>query len=338
MLQTRECGSRDTTRTMVYKPFREAEGDGRSSGSKLRNVCWRPFPRTHGVESGSSPFSRSTTMHPNPSDPTIDRASSGNSITLFSWGYWGWGNATDKQVKAIDAVETNRGYKEPLFVDTRISRSVRAKGFTGDAFKQTVGESRYRWMPDLGNERVLQNAGPAIQIKNPKAAKDLLCLAEKIAEEKRRLIFFCSCLYPYREDDPHACHRVTIARLLLEAAGQRQTPIDVVEWPGGSPVDIMISKKKFARALLNKRKSIPLGARLPVARRLGLPWGSLVRVTSGKNPIFVVSGPARYGYVGNGRSWFLPVPWEPAGTNVEELKRTAKTRRREYGLEVRSTA
>ncbi len=267
-----------------------------------------------------------------------DRVSSRNQLTLFSWGYWGWGNATGKLIEAVDAVETDRGYEEPIFVDTRISRSVRAKGFRGDAFKQTVGASRYRWIPDLGNERVLLNTGPAIKIKNPKAANELLCLADKIAKEKRRLIFFCSCLFPYQEGKPHACHRVIIARLLLEAAGQRQTPIDVVEWPGGSPVDIMISKKKYVCALLNKRKSIPLGARLPVPRRLGLPWGSIVRVTSRKNPIYVVSGPARYGYVGNGRSWFLPVPWGPAGTNVEKLRCTARKRRQEYGLEVRSIA
>ena len=30
-------------------------------------------------------------------------------ITLFSWGYWGWGNATEQLVESADLAEKN-GY------------------------------------------------------------------------------------------------------------------------------------------------------------------------------------------------------------------------------------
>ena len=38
-------------------------------------------------------------------------------ITLFSWGYWGWGNSVNKFIEATDAVEAARGYS-PRFSPT----------------------------------------------------------------------------------------------------------------------------------------------------------------------------------------------------------------------------
>lgn len=71
--------------------------------------------------------------------------------TLFTWGYWGWGSATEQLIKAVDAVEVARGFKPPMFVDVRLSRKVRAPGFDGNAFENAVGTSRYRWLDSLGN-------------------------------------------------------------------------------------------------------------------------------------------------------------------------------------------
>ena len=59
-------------------------------------------------------------------------------VTIFSWGYWGWGNATDQLVHGIDAAESERGHSPPIFVDIRIRRTGRAKGFVGDAFCKTL--------------------------------------------------------------------------------------------------------------------------------------------------------------------------------------------------------
>lgn len=49
--------------------------------------------------------------------------------TIFTWGYYGWGNHTPQLLDAVDAVETSRGFEPPMFVDIRIRRTVRAKGF-----------------------------------------------------------------------------------------------------------------------------------------------------------------------------------------------------------------
>ena len=31
--------------------------------------------------------------------------------TIFTWGYYGWGNATLSLIKAVDAVEASRGFE-----------------------------------------------------------------------------------------------------------------------------------------------------------------------------------------------------------------------------------
>src|SRR6266849_159936 len=97
-------------------------------------------------------------------------------ITLFTWGYWGWGTTTDRLVEAAGAVERARGFEPPLFVDIRIQRSVRAAGFKGGAFPRTVGRERYVWMRSLGNAAVLERV-PGIRINDPAAADTLLDLA-----------------------------------------------------------------------------------------------------------------------------------------------------------------
>ena len=51
-------------------------------------------------------------------------------ITLFSWGYWGWGNATEQLVESADLAEKKRGFKPPVFVDIRRERQGRAKGLS----------------------------------------------------------------------------------------------------------------------------------------------------------------------------------------------------------------
>lgn len=117
-------------------------------------------------------------------------------LTLFTWGYWGWGNSTGQLIEAVDAVEGARGFGAPLFVDIRLSRSVRAPGFNGRAFEEAVGASRYRWMPDLGNLAVQDGGDEPIKIKNPAAAETLLDIADEAARDNRRVVFFCACETP----------------------------------------------------------------------------------------------------------------------------------------------
>src|ERR1700681_4257208 len=115
------------------------------------------------------------------------------SNTLFTWGYYGWGNATPQLVEAVDAVEQSRGFEPPLFVDIRIRRTVRATGFQGNASEKLLGPSRHRWMKSLGNKFIQTRTGPNIQIADPSAADELLGLALEAAGHKQRLLFFCSC-------------------------------------------------------------------------------------------------------------------------------------------------
>ena len=113
-------------------------------------------------------------------------------LTLFTWGYWGWGSTTQRFVESVDAVEKIRGYKPPLFVDVRLHRGGMAVGFKGDTFEKLVSSldsSRYKWMPCLGN-RAIKDGGPT-QIQEPQAAGKLLELAKnEAANSNRRVIYF----------------------------------------------------------------------------------------------------------------------------------------------------
>jgi hypothetical protein len=256
--------------------------------------------------------------------------------TVFTWGYWGWGNATAQFVRLADAAEAARGFAAPMFVDVRISRSVRAKGFNGNAFGQLVGVGRYRHLPGLGNLAVLGVSGPTIQIKDPARALDLLHIALGLAGADRRVLFFCSCEFPRLEENENCCHRVTVARLVLEAATERQLPLEVVEWPGGEPqvLDLRLPPAEAGK-LLRGGKSVPLGQELPSASFGSLPWGSIARVHSAIGEFGVAVGPARYGRGG----WYLPVPWETADkdASIPGLQAKASQWRREFGYEARAT-
>jgi hypothetical protein len=248
------------------------------------------------------------------------------STTLFSWGYYGWGNATAQLVEAVDAVEKARGFEPPLFVDTRIRRSVRAVGFTGDAFEKRLGPERHRWMKSLGNKHILTRTGPFIQIAEPAAAADLLTLAVSAGERRRRVLFFCSCEWP-REDGKTACHRDAIADLVLAEARKCDRDVEVVEWPGGDPAEIELEvTPAVLKSVQQGRATAPLGrlesSSTSLAAFAGLPWGSGVTLRCGASALRIASGPARCQPDG----WVLPV-----------FSGTAANLRLQHGLESRTS-
>ena len=221
--------------------------------------------------------------------------------TLFSFGYWGWGSAVPLLVEAVDAVEASRGYAPPLFVDVRISRSVRARGFDGPAFAHQVGAARYRWMDGLGNLAVRE--GGEMRIKDPAAADRLLDLGLACARENRRVLFFCAC------ETPGRCHRAVVADLVLAAAQQRREPLEVVEWPGGEPrydLELELARAEFDK-VRRGASSIPLRDRWPLARSAATPWYSLIAVRPDDADAWptwrLATGPAKFR---SGR-WVLPV-------------------------------
>ena len=225
-------------------------------------------------------------------------------LTLFSWGYYGWGNYTKQLVEAADAVEAKRGFNPPVFVDVRISRMVRAPGFREKAFEKLLGPDRYRWMKSLGNMAIEDASIEQMQIAEPQAAGELLELA--IHEEKanhRRVIFFCSCQYPCIEGD-NACHRVEVGSLLLKEAKKRKVKVEVIEWPGGEPrhIDMVLSAREF-KAVAACRQTLQLAEYPEIAELAGLPWMSSASFRCGEEEIYRLVGPACYGAKG----WVLPI-------------------------------
>jgi hypothetical protein len=222
-----------------------------------------------------------------------------SALTLLSFGYWGWGNAPAELVRSIDAAEAERGFAPPLFVDTRFSRSVRARGFDGASFERVVGTSRYRWMRALGNVAI-RHGGP-MRIEDPAAAGTLLDLALESARASRRLVFFCACERPGVEGQPGCCHRTLVAGLTLEAARRRDLPVDIVEWPGGEPtvrsVEIPLSRDDFDK-VRRGAASVPIGDAMRLGQAAALPWYSAVAVRPVDEPQPPswrwLAGPARY--------------------------------------------
>jgi hypothetical protein len=259
--------------------------------------------------------------------------------TLFSRGYWGWGKATRQLVQAADAAEAAKGFRPPIFVDVRLRRQGRAKGFVGNAFRDLVGESRYRWVQDLGNLAIATGAR-GVRIKNPAAVSELLELAVQAADEGRRVIFYCVCEFQ-SIDGRLKCHRLEIADRLLGHAKEVGRPISIVEWPGGEPIETRVKvDRKIFSAVMRTRKSIPFSI-----RRLndfaGLPWGSVVVLecegdaTTGH----VLVGPARFATSTKGAGfWYLPViePPHPGATKESLLERAAEWRTA-HGLDERQS-
>jgi hypothetical protein len=254
-----------------------------------------------------------------------------NKIIIFTWGYYGWGNHTPHLVDAVNAVETSRGFEPPIFVDIRIRRNVRAKGFVGSAFEKLLGSHRHRWMKALGNTFIQTRTGPNIQIADPSAADELLDLTLEAAERKQRLLFFCSCQWP-RCDGEIACHRTTVAGLILQAAQRRGVSVEIVEWPGGKPkqIDLDVTPKDFA-AVRKGRMTVPLGTQPNLAEVAGLPWGSIATLHSNGEKLHRVVGPA----IRQPDQWVLPVlyPNFDHATSLTEHESEAKKLRRALGLE-----
>lgn len=219
-------------------------------------------------------------------------------LTIFSWGYWGWGTSAIQFVKLADAVEAARGFGPPFFVDIRLRRSGRAVDFSGRAFEDLVGTNRYLWMDDLGNVAIADPSLGRLKIKNPKAAESLLDLALDYAKDCRHTLFYCACEVPRR------CHRWAVGGLLLRAAKRRGIAVEVVEWPGGEPTFFRQQCPEEAlRKLTHGGKSMLLGARPNLAALGAVAWGSVAELADHPEPLAAVVGPAVFAR----RAWHLPL-------------------------------
>jgi hypothetical protein len=237
-------------------------------------------------------------------------------VTLFSFGYWGCGSATLSLVNAIDAAESQRGFEPPLWVDVRISRSVRAAGFRDGRFEELL-KSRYEWMPDLGNKRVEEGL-KGIDIKNPVAAEELLQRA--LDRPTRRVIFFCSCEYPA------FCHRKVVGQLVLKYSKQGRAKVTVIEWPGeepGAALTMEVSPAQLGQFERKEKRSIPIPPSMAVGAAAALPWGTIAAMQAGEEQVKVLVGPSSFNAAGS----HLRVFPEESGTRAN-----SKAFRAAYGF------
>lgn len=247
-------------------------------------------------------------------------------LTVFSWGYWGWGTHTSDFVRAVDATERRRGMRPPIFVDIRFSRSVRAPGFRENAFAEIVGRGRYRWLRKLGNANIGTKKRVA-KIADPTGIEDLRQFVLDAHRQRRRVIFFCSC------ERPCHCHRSIVAKRLHAHAARKRTPIKVIEWPGGEPASIKLAvSAKATRNVLRNANRMPLGGVSANTQRklASLPWCSRVELHSDDTAFGIVSGPAQLAAAG----WYLPViapDFSSETYSVRELKSLAGQLRKSLG-------
>jgi hypothetical protein len=162
-------------------------------------------------------------------------------------------------------------------------------------------------------------------VRDPDWAKDsdcrslgscqLLGLALELARQEQRLLFFCSCQWP-KCDGEIACHRATVAALVLEEAKKHGVRIKVEESPGGEPIqiDYELPPKDFA-AVKKGRLTVPLGQKLDLAKLAGLPWCSTATLHSGCETLHRVVGPS----IRQANGWVLPVLYQ-ADESDNELK------------------
>jgi hypothetical protein len=200
-----------------------------------------------------------------------------------------------------------------IFVDIRVSRTVRAPGFREAAFEKTVGRGRYRWLRRVRNARI----GGGVKIVDPTGAEDLLHIVVEAAKKRRRVIFFCAC------EDRNERHRATAAGLLPKSAARKHIPLSVVEWPGEEPRSItLLVDGEALKAVIPNGKRIPLDqvSAKDLSKFAALPWGSRVTLRSDAGSVTVIAGPAKLA-----KEWYLPI----IGLSLSKETDTAASLKRE---------
>jgi hypothetical protein len=211
-------------------------------------------------------------------------------------------------VKAVDAAEALRGFEPPLWVDIRVSRSVRAAGFRDHAFEKLLG-SQYLWMPSLGNVAVQEHRS-GIEIKDPAAAEQLLEYA--LSRQSRRIIFFCAC------EIPAECHRHVVAKLVVKCAKACGVDATAIEWPGGEPsqIEIDVPVAVFRSIARGSQTTLPLPASMTVGAATALAWGTIATLRAGAEHAAILVGPAQF----DGRGSHLKILPVDAVSNASAQK------------------
>lgn len=115
-------------------------------------------------------------------------------------------------------------------------------------------------------------------------------------------------------------------------AKNRGVPVEIVEWPGGTPrqIDLDVPPQVFA-AVRKGRMTVPLGEQPKLAEVAGLPWCSVATLRSNGEKLHRIVGPA----IRQKDHWSLPVLLyflDPA-VSLEQCQKEASKLRRSWGLE-----
>lgn len=224
----------------------------------------------------------------------VTESSSPPPTKVFSWGASGWGSRARHAVEMFDVVEKKRGFRTPLFVDVGARRH--------GSISRKLGNSRYRWFRELGNAAAASGRGP-MRLVAPQAVNELLGLVLRAKQERRRVVFFCSCSSPV---ESLRCHRRLVAKELVRVARRSGLELAVEEWPGGVPrresVTLRVEPAEFD-GLCSGNSFIDLGRRRPAPSVSGLPLGSVITLKSSRREAFVSVLPPVFR---RGR-WQLPV-------------------------------
>ena len=256
-------------------------------------------------------------------------------ITLFSWGYWGWGNATEQLVEAVDwpkSDENSVRQSSSIFV---CFAKGEPKGSSAMHSATSVGASRYRWMPDLGNLAVGKSA--THEDKASRSCRRPAGTGNQAAKDRRRVIFYCACRFP-RVNGKTRCHRDTVIDLAPGGREKAARSISVVEWPGGEPsVNRAIEVDRVLyRSVLNGRSNIPFRHER-LGEFAGLPWGSILRSNVSTKEAFQFPQAQRTLLIEMAKAvWRLPVFLEvEKGDTRTLLAKAAKEWRQKCGLHER---
>jgi hypothetical protein len=127
-----------------------------------------------------------------------------------------------------------------------------------------------------------------------------------------------------------ACHRRTVADLVLAEGRRRGEEVELVEWPGGEAGETTLDAEgKLLASVRRGRASVPLGDGLPATSLHGLAWGSVLRLRCGGEEARAVAGPARF----RSGAWELPVlETVAAGADDGAARQRAETLRQAFGL------
>jgi len=175
-----------------------------------------------------------------------------STLTIFSWGYWGWGTSTRQLKEAVNAAEADRGNAPLFFVDARWRRTGKAPGFVGNAFKDVIGDTYSLHEQRLGNWEVDSRARKftneyreSLEEDRERAVADLLQKAITREKQGQRVIFYCACVFPkwnsYPQEPRCPCHRDEIAEDLCKLARKKDKK------------NTVISRSSSGRALMEMR-------------------------------------------------------------------------------------